>query len=86
MTVLDTQAANELTVVLTDHHVPTRGGVRSSLQADGLQVVAEACTAAAVVEAACRLNPDVCLLAVHLPGDGIAATRQIRDALPDTRS
>ena len=85
MTVLDTQAANELTVLIADHHAPTRVGVRSALQADGLSVVAEARTAAAAVEAAFRLNPDVCLLAVHLPGDGIDATRQIRDALPDTK-
>jgi two-component system, NarL family, nitrate/nitrite response regulator NarL len=85
MTVLDTQGANELTVVLADHHVPTRAGVRSALEADGLRVVAEAGTAAAAVEAACRLKPDVCLLAVHLPGDGIEATRQITDALPDTK-
>jgi DNA-binding NarL/FixJ family response regulator len=85
MTVLDPQAANELTVVLADHHVPTRAGVRLALQADGLWVVAEVATAAAAVEAACRLNPDVCLLAVHLPGDGIEAARQIRHALPETK-
>jgi DNA-binding NarL/FixJ family response regulator len=85
MTVLNSQAANELTVVLADHHVPTRAGVRSVLESDGLRIVAEAATAAAAVEAACRLNPDVCLLAVQLPGDGIEATRQIRDALPETK-
>jgi DNA-binding NarL/FixJ family response regulator len=86
MTALDSQAAaNELTVVLADHHVPTRAGVRLALQADGLRVVAEAATAADAVEAACRLSPDVCLLAVQLPGDGIEATRQIRDALPRTK-
>jgi DNA-binding NarL/FixJ family response regulator len=85
MTVLDRQAANDLTVVIADHHVPTRVGVRCALQADGLRVVAEAGTAAAAVEAAARLNPDVCLLAVHLPGDGIDATRQIRAALPGTK-
>jgi len=85
MTALDSQAGNELTVLLADHHVPTRAGVRSALEADGLRVVAEAATAAAAVEAACRLKPDVCLLAVQLPGDGIEATRQIRDALPETK-
>jgi DNA-binding NarL/FixJ family response regulator len=85
MTVLDPQAANELTVVVADPNVPTRAGVRLALEADGLVIVAEAATAADAVEAACRLNPDVCLLAVHLPGDGIEATRQIRDARPETK-
>src|SRR5450755_4079793 len=85
MTVPDSHAAEELTVVVADHHVPTRAGVRSALEADGLRVVAEAATAADAVKMACRLNPDICLMAVHLPGDGIEATRQIRDALPDTK-
>jgi DNA-binding NarL/FixJ family response regulator len=85
MTVPDSHAAEELTVVVADHHVPTRAGVRSALEANGLRVVAEAATAADAVKMACRLNPDICLIAVHLPGDGIEATRQIRDALLDTK-
>ena len=85
ITVSDSHAATEVTVVLADHHVPTRTGVRSALESGGLRIVAEAATAAAAVEAACRLNPDLCLLAVHLPGDGIDAARQIRDALPETK-
>jgi DNA-binding NarL/FixJ family response regulator len=85
MTAMDSQAANDVTVVLADHHVPTRAGVRSALESDGLRIVAEAGTAADAVEAACRLNPDVCVLAVHLPGDGIEAARLIRNALPETK-
>jgi len=85
MTATGPESAGELTLLLADHHVPTRTGVRAALQSDGLRVVSEVATATAAVTEALRLRPDVCLLAVHLPGDGIEATKQIRDALPDTK-
>jgi DNA-binding NarL/FixJ family response regulator len=85
MAVMDPNKASELTMLLAEHHVPTRTGVRLALESDGLRVVAEVATAGDAVSAALRFRPDVCLLAVHLPGDGIEATKQIRDALPETK-
>jgi len=85
MTPTNLEGAGELTLLLADDHIPTRTGVRLALESDGLRIVAEVATAADAVDAALRLRPDVCLLAVHLPGDGIEATRQIRDALPETK-
>ena len=74
--------ASELTMLLADDDVPTRTGVRLALESANLRVVAEVATAQAAVTEALRLEPDVCLLAIHLPGGGIEATKRIRDALP----
>jgi DNA-binding NarL/FixJ family response regulator len=84
-TMMDPNKASGLTVLLAEEHVPTRTGVRLALESDGLRIVAEVATAADAVSAALKLRPDVCLLAVRLPGGGIEATRQIRDALPETK-
>jgi DNA-binding NarL/FixJ family response regulator len=82
MTMIEGSGANELTVLLADDHFPTRTGVRLALEAADLRVVAEVGTAQSAVTEALRLRPDVCLLAIHLPGGGIEATKRIRDALP----
>lgn len=71
-------------VVVADDHAPTRLGVRLSLEEDGFEVVAEAATATAAVQAVSEHRPDVALLDVHMPGDGIAAARAIGRALPAT--
>ena len=75
----------DLTVLLADDQVATRIGVRRVLEAHGLRVVAEAANAAEAVEAALIHRPVVCLLAVRMPGNGIAAAEQITSALPDTK-
>jgi DNA-binding NarL/FixJ family response regulator len=78
-------SASELTVVLADDHVPTRAGVRRALEPYGLRVVAEVDTAADAISAARKHHPDVCILAIRMPGNGIEAARQIRDELADTK-
>jgi DNA-binding NarL/FixJ family response regulator len=72
------------TVVIADDHVPTRAGIRAALEEHGFEVVAETGTAAGAVEAALRERPDICLLDIHMPGNGIAAAEQIGAALPGT--
>ena len=73
------------TVLLADDHAATRLGIRMSLEDGGFAVVAEAEAAAAAVDAALRERPDLCLLDVYMPGGGVAAAREIRTRLPDTR-
>jgi DNA-binding NarL/FixJ family response regulator len=70
-------------VVIADDHPPTRLGVRTALEAEGFEVVAEAATAPSAVAAAVEHAPDVALLDVHMPGDGLAAARTISRELPD---
>lgn len=79
---IDLAEPAEPTVLLADDHVATRAGVRHALEPHGLRVVAEAGSAAEAVAAALRHRPDVCVLAVRMPGNGIEAARQISEALP----
>lgn len=74
---------NRIRVLVADDHAPTRAGVRASLDAEGFEVVAETATARAAVELAVSLQPDVCLLDIHMPGSGIAAAAEIAKVLPD---
>lgn len=70
-------------VVIADDHAPTREDVRFALEQDGrFVVVAEAEDAAGAIEAAVRTSPDVCLLDVNMPGNGIAAAWEIHARLP----
>ncbi|HJR44488.1 MAG TPA: response regulator transcription factor [Actinomycetota bacterium] len=71
-------------MVIADDHPPQRLGVRSALEAGGFEVVAEAGDAAGAYEAALEYRPDVCLLDIHMPGNGIRAAARITESLPDT--
>ena len=72
----------KIRVLVADDHAPTRAGIRASLGSEGFDVVAEAPNAARAVELAREVEPDVCLLDVHMPGSGIAAADEISRALP----
>src|SRR5512146_141329 len=68
-------------VLLVDDHKIVRQGVRAYLHTlKDIQVVAEADSGAAALEAVQQHRPDVVLMDLEMPGDldGIAATRQIR--------
>jgi len=71
-------------VVVADDHPPTRAGVRLALERGGFEVCAEVADAPSAIEAARRELPDVCLLDIHMPGDGIHAAETISRELPDT--
>ena len=70
-------------VLVADDHAPTRAGVRGALEADGFVVVAEVGDARRAVEAAVLHEPDVCVLDIHMPGNGIDAAREIAHKLGD---
>lgn len=72
-------------VVIADDHVPTRIGVQAALEIEpDFEVVAAVGDAEAAYEAAIEHRPDLCLLDIHMPGNGIAATARIASDLPDT--
>jgi DNA-binding NarL/FixJ family response regulator len=58
--------------------------VRLTLERQGFLVCAEVASAQSAVEAALRERPDVCLLDVRMPGDGIRAAGEITARLPET--
>lgn len=71
-------------VLVADDHAPVRAGVRMALEEGGCVVCADASTAEQAVEAALREEPDVCLIDVRMPGDGIRAAAEIAVRLPRT--
>lgn len=71
-------------VLIADDHPPTRAGVRAALERDNFVVCGEAADARSAIEAARREHPDVCLLDIHMPGDGIQAAETIARELPET--
>ena len=70
-------------VLVADDHPPTRAGVRLALEGNGFMVCAEAGDALSAIESARRELPDVCLLDIHMPGDGIHAAEAISHELPE---
>jgi DNA-binding NarL/FixJ family response regulator len=80
-----TSDSNELKVLLADDQSAARSGIKRAIEPHGLRVVAEASNAADALRMATKHRPDVCVLAVALPGSGIEAARQIKRALPETK-
>jgi two-component system response regulator DevR len=81
-----TQGSISLKVLLVDDHHIVREGLRTIITRAGMEVVGEAGTAAAAIEEAARLEPDVVLMDVRLPdGSGVTACREIRAANPQIR-
>jgi len=69
---------------VADDHPPLRASVRRALEEHGFEVCFEAANAADSVAAAERERPDVCVLDVQMPGNGIVAAAQIAARLPET--
>jgi NarL family two-component system response regulator LiaR len=73
-------------ILLADDHSMVRQGLRLFLGLDPeLEVVGEASNGEEAVRMARHLRPDVVVMDLVMPGmDGVAATRVIRDDLPET--
>jgi DNA-binding NarL/FixJ family response regulator len=77
--------ATQLKVLLADDQAPARAGIRRAIEPHGLRVVAQASNAEDAVTLALDHRPDVCVVAVGLPGRGIEAARRIKQSLPATK-
>ncbi|WP_112262073.1 response regulator [Lentzea terrae] len=66
-------------LLVDDHEIVRRGLVQLLAQADDVNVVGQADSAAAAITLAPRLKPDVAIIDVRLPdGDGVTVCREIR--------
>lgn len=75
---------NTIRVLVADDHPPTRQGVRLALEGHGFEICAEAADAATAVSGARQMRPDLCLLDIRMPGNGISAAAAIASELPET--
>jgi len=71
-------------VVLADDHAGIRAQVRTAIEAGGCIVCAEGATAEEAIELTLEHEPDVVLLDIHMPGNGIHAAQQINRQRPQT--
>jgi DNA-binding NarL/FixJ family response regulator len=71
-------------VLVADDHPATRAGIRAALEEPDFVICAEEADAPSAVAAALRTQPHICLLDIHMPGNGIAAAAEIANALPET--
>lgn len=72
-----------LRVVMADDHARIRAKVRQALEVGGWEVCGEGATAAEAVELALKHRPDVVLLDINMPGNGISAAQEISRTLPE---
>src|ERR671929_2320678 len=77
----------EITTLIVDDHEVVREGLRLSLsRAPHIRVIGEAADGEAAVELAQRRKPDVVIMDVRMPGmDGLEATKQLTERLPDAK-
>jgi DNA-binding NarL/FixJ family response regulator len=80
----DASAGRPLRALIADDHPLVRDGIRQALTRQGVDVCAQVADAPGAVAAALRERPDVCLLDIDMPGNGIVAARQISEQLPET--
>ncbi|HZQ65271.1 MAG TPA: response regulator transcription factor [Gaiellaceae bacterium] len=75
-------------VLIADDHAVVREGLRTFLDLqDGIEVVGEAGDGAQAVAEAERLQPDVVLVDLVMPGlDGVGAMRELRQRVPRARA
>jgi two-component system NarL family response regulator len=73
------------TVLIADGQHMLRGFLGRLLERNGFIVCAEAADGSAAIDAAIRAEPDICLIAVDMPGNGIAATAAIRAMVPGAK-
>lgn len=76
--------SERISVLLADDHAPFRAGIAALLLSESdLELVGEAADGEAAVTMAARLQPDVALMDLNMPGlNGIEATRRITYTSP----
>lgn len=79
--------SNKIRLLIVDDHKVVREGIKAFiLPSDELELAGEAGDGSQAIELAAKLNPDVILMDLIMPGmDGIQATREIKQRVPCAR-
>jgi DNA-binding NarL/FixJ family response regulator len=83
--VIMTERPPSIRVLIVDDHHVVREGLRRMLEMEnGIQVIGEARSGEEAIAKAVSLSPDVIIMDLKMPGmDGITATREIKERLPN---
>jgi DNA-binding NarL/FixJ family response regulator len=65
-------------VLVAGHDSATINGIRMALEEEGIVLCGQVATCAELVDAVNRLEPDVCLVDVDIPGGGLVAAAEMR--------
>ena len=65
-------------VLVAGHDSATINGMRMALEEEGIVLCGHVASASELIDAVTRLEPDVCLVDVDLPGGGLVATAEMR--------
>lgn len=73
-------------LLLADDHFVVRSGLRAMLESDpDIAIVGEAATGSEAIELVGQTLPDLVLMDLRMPdGDGVEATKRLRELHPDT--
>ena len=73
-------------LLLADDHFVVRSGLRAMLESDpDIEIVGEAATGSEAIELVGQTLPDLVLMDLRMPdGDGVEATKRLRELHPDT--
>jgi len=73
-------------ILLADDHQILREGIRRGFESAGHEIIGEAANGAEAVELALELKPEIIVMDLSMPVmDGVTATRQICEQLPETQ-
>jgi DNA-binding NarL/FixJ family response regulator len=74
-------------LLLADDHFVVRTGLRAMLESDpDIEIVGEAATGSEAIEIVGETLPDLVLMDLRMPdGDGVEATKHLRELHPDTK-
>jgi two-component system nitrate/nitrite response regulator NarL len=78
-------AERAASVLIADDQPGLRSLLRPLLERGGFYVCADVGDAAAAIDAAIHNEPDLCLIDIRMPGNGIAATAAIASMVPRTK-
>lgn len=74
---------SRIRVVIADDHTGIRRQIRAALEAGGCEICGEGASAEQAIQLTLEHHPDVVLLDVHMPGNGIFAAHRISRDLPE---